>query len=139
MPGKVFLDANILVYAHDAASPDKQRRCREVITRLAHSGEGVISTQVMQEFFVTATRKLGVPPLAAKAIVKTFDVFEIVIAGPALIYEAIDCSVLNAISFWDALILAAAASAGCSTVYTEDLNHGQVILGVKVQNPLVPL
>lgn len=82
MPGKVFLDANILLYAHDEASPDKQQRCREVIARLAYSGEGVISTQVMQEFVVTATRKLGVPPLAAKAIVKTFDVFEIVIAGP---------------------------------------------------------
>jgi predicted nucleic acid-binding protein len=96
----------------------------------------VISTQVMQEFFVVATRRLGVPPLAAKAVLKTFGVFEIITAGPALIHEAIDCSVLNAISFWDALIIAAAASAGCGSLYTEDLNHGQVIMGVRVQNPL---
>jgi predicted nucleic acid-binding protein len=136
MPGKVFLDANILLYAHDAASPNKQSRSREIIAHLANSGDGVISTQVMQEFFVVATRKLGVPPLAAKAVLKTFGVFEIVTAGPALIHEAIDCSVLNAISFWDALILAAAASAGCGTLYTEDLSHGQVIMGVKIQNPL---
>ena len=137
MSGKVFLDSNILVYAQDAGSADKQRRSRELIARLAESGDGVISTQVMQEFFVSVTRKLGVQPLAAKAILKTFGVFEIITAGPELIHEGIDCAVLNAISFWDALILAAAASAGCSTLCTEDLNHGQIIMGVKVQNPLV--
>jgi predicted nucleic acid-binding protein len=137
MSGKVFLDSNILLYAQDPASPKKQRRSREVISALADSGDGVISTQVIQEFFVAATRKLGVPPLAAKAVLKTFTVFEIVVAGPALIHEAIDCSVLNTISFWDSLILAAAASAGCNTLYTEDLNHGQVIMGVRIQNPLV--
>ena len=136
MPGKVFLDANILVYAQDDGSPDKQRRSRDVIAHLAGSGEGVISTQVMQEFFVAATRKLDVPPLAAKAVLKTFSVFEVVQVSPELVHDAIDCSVLSALSFWDALILAAAASAGCGTVYTEDLNHGQIILGVKVQNPL---
>ncbi|MEA2166168.1 MAG: hypothetical protein QOK37_4295 [Thermoanaerobaculia bacterium] len=135
MSGKVFLDTNILAYAHDGASRGKQKRSREVIAQLAHSGDGVISTQVMQEFFVTATRKLGVPPLAAKAVLKTFDVFEIVLAGPSLIHDAIDCSVLNTVSFWDGLILAAAASAGCGTLYSEDLSHGQVILGVKIQNP----
>jgi predicted nucleic acid-binding protein len=136
MSGRVFLDSNILLYAQDPASPKKQQRSREVISELADSGDGVISTQVIQEFFVAATRKLGVPPLAAKAVLKTFTVFEIVVAGPALIHEAIDCSVLNTISFWDSLVLAAAASAGCNTLYTEDLNHGQVIMGVRIQNPL---
>lgn len=135
MPGKVFLDANVLVYAQDAGAPDKQRRSREIITRLAGSGDGVISTQVMQEFFVAATRKMGVPPLAAKGVLKTFTVFEIVQVSAALIHEAVDCSILNQLSFWDSLILAAAASASCSTVLSEDLNPGQSILGVKVQNP----
>ena len=135
MPGRLFLDANILVYAHDAAVPDKQRKSRDVIARLAGSADGVISTQVMQEFYVAATRKLGVAPLAAKAVLKTFAVFETVQTSPALIQEAIDCSILNELSFWDALIVAAAAAAGCSTVLSEDLNAGQVILGVKVQNP----
>lgn len=137
MSAKVFLDSNVLSYAHDAGSPEKQRRSREVIASLADSGSGVISTQVMQEFFVAVTRKLGVPPLAAKAVLKTFNVFEIVQVSPELVHEAIDCSVLNTLSFWDALILAAAASAGCSSVWTEDLNHGQVILGVEVRNPFV--
>lgn len=134
--GKIFLDANILVYAQDKASPLKQRRSREVIAELAASGSGVISTQVLQEFYVAATRKLGVEPLAAKAILGTFSIFEIAQTSPDLIDEAIDCSILNKISFWDALIVAAAASAGCTTIYSEDLNPGQVIQGVRIENPL---
>ena len=137
MPGKVFLDTNILAYAHDAGSPDKQRKSREVISKLAESGEGAISTQIMQEFFVTATRKLGVPPLAVKGVLKTFAAFEVVQVSPDLVHEAIDCSILNELSFWDSLVLASAAAAGCSAVYTEDLNAGQTILGVKIENPLV--
>ncbi len=136
MPGKVFLDTNILVYAHDAGAPEKRRASREAIATLAESGDGVISTQVMQEFFVAATRKLGVAPLAAKGVLKTLSMFEIVQVTPSLIHDAIDCSILNELSFRDSLILAAAASAGCSTIYSEDLNPGQAILGVMVQNPL---
>jgi predicted nucleic acid-binding protein len=135
MPGRVFLDSNVLVYAQDSGSPKKQRVSREIITRLASSADGVISTQVMQEFYVAATRKLGVPPLAAKGILKTFAVFETVQVSPALIQEAVDGSILNQVSFWDALVLAAAASAGCGVILSEDLNPGQVILGVRVQNP----
>ncbi len=134
--GKVFLDANILVYAQDQDSPAKRRRSREVIAALAESGSGVISTQVLQEFYVTVTRKLGVAPLAAKSVLQTFKIFEIVQASPDLIESAIDCSVLNAISFWDALIVAAAASSGCAIVYSEDLNPGQTIQGVRIENPL---
>jgi predicted nucleic acid-binding protein len=136
MSDRVFLDANILLYAQDRGALEKQRRSRDVIVRLAESGHGVISTQVMQEFYVAATRKLGVTPLAAKAVLKTFTVFEIVQISPGLIQDAIDCSVLNKLSFWDALIVAAAATASCPTLYTEDLNDGQIILGVQVQNPL---
>jgi predicted nucleic acid-binding protein len=135
MSDRVFLDANLFVYAQDAGAPEKQRRSRETIRQIANSGEGVVSTQVMQEFFVAATRKLGVSPLAAKAVLKTFAVFEIVQVSAPLIHEAIDCSILNQLSFWDSLILAAAASAGCKTVLTEDLNPNQAILGVKIRNP----
>ena len=136
MPGRVFLDSNILVYAQDGSAAGKQRTCREVVAALAESGDGVISTQVLQEFFVAVTRKLGVSPLAAKGVMKTFDVFEIVQVSPALIQEAVDCSVLNRLSFWDSLILAAASSAGCAMVYSEDLGAGQQVVGVKIQNPL---
>jgi predicted nucleic acid-binding protein len=135
MPDRVFLD--IFIYAQDAGSPNKQRKSREIIAQLSDSGDGVISTQVMQEFFVATTRKLGVEPLVAKGVLKTFSVFEVVLVSATLIHEAIDCSILNQLSFWDSLILAAAASAGCSTVFSEDLASGQTILGVRVQNPLV--
>lgn len=135
MPGRVFLDTNILVYAQDASAPAKQRKSRARIAELAASVDGVISTQVIQEFYVAATGKIGVPPLAAKGIIKTFSVFDIVQVSPALIQEAIDCSILNQLSFWDALIVASAASAGCSTLLSEDLGNGQVVLGVRIQNP----
>jgi len=135
MPDRMFLEANVLVYAQDAGAPKKQRKSREIIKQLAESGNGVISTQVMQEFYVAVTRKLGVEPLVAKGVLKTFAVFEIIQISTALIHEAIDCSILNRLSFWDSLILAAAASAGCSTLFSEDLNPNQTILGVQVRNP----
>ncbi len=109
MPNRAFLDTNILIYAQDTGSPDKQRKSREIIAQLADSGDGVLSTQVMQEFFVAATRKLGVEPLAAKGVLKTLSVFDVVQVSSSLIHEAIDCSILNQLSFWDSLILAAAA------------------------------
>ena len=135
MPGRTFLDTNILVYAQDAAAPDKQRTSRDIIAALARSVDGVISTQVLQEFYVATTTKLGVAPLAAKGILKTFNVFEVIQVSPSLIQEAVDCSILNDFSFWDSLILATAASAGCSTLLSEDLNHGQTVLGVTIRNP----
>lgn len=135
MPAKVFLDANILVYAQDKGSPKKQQRSRDLLAELINSGNGVISTQVLQEYYVASTRKLGVAPLAAKAVLKTFSAFEVVQVTPALIQEAVDCSILNQLSFWDSLIVAAADAAGCATLYSEDFNPGQMILGVKVVNP----
>jgi predicted nucleic acid-binding protein len=137
MSDRVFLDTNILLYAHDTASPDKQRKSREIIMQLADSASGVISTQVMQEFHVAATRKLGVDPLVAKGILKTFAVFDLVQVSASLIHEAIDCSILNQLSFWDSLIIASAASAGCTVLLSEDLNSSQTVLGVKIKNPFV--
>lgn len=136
MSGKTFLDTNILVYAVDQGAAKKRDASRHAIEAVVAAGSGVISTQVMQEFFVAATRKLGMPPLAAKTVLKTFSVFEIVQISPELIQDAIDCAVLNTLSFWDALIIAAAASAGCARVFTEDLNTGQMVLGVAIDNPL---
>ena len=75
--------------------------------------------------------------LRSKGVLKTLMVFEVVQVSPALIQEAVDCSILNELSFWDALILAAASAAGCSILYSEDLNAGQTILGVRVQNPFL--
>ena len=133
--GKAFLDTNVLVYAQDLDAPHKRERSRQLITEMAASGRGVISTQALQEYYVTATRKMGVAPLAAKSVVQSFRMFEVVQLSPDLIEQAIDRSVLSQLSFWDALIVAASAASGCTTIYSDDLNAGQVIGGVKVVNP----
>ena len=90
----------------------------------------------MQEFYVTATKKLGADPLLMKDILRSFEQFEIVIVNPAIIYDAIDCGIINRISFWDSLILVAAESSHCGMLWTEDLNDGQIIRGVRIENPL---
>ena len=116
-------------------SPGKRRQARKLIAGLIEHGTGVISTQVLQEFYVATTRKLGIAPLAAKGLLKTFAVFETVQVTPELVQEAADCSILNQLSFWDALIVVAADAAGCATLCSEDLNAGQKILGLQIVNP----
>lgn len=133
---KIFIDTNILVYAVDEFDKTKREKCRSLLRSGTTDYQGVISTQVMQEFFVTATKKLGVDPLVAKEILNAFEFFETVTIDPAIVYDAVDCSVINRISFWDSLIVAAAQSARCDKIWTEDLNDGQIIRGVLIENPL---
>jgi len=134
---KVFLDTNIFVYSLDQSDSHKMNKCRELLKGVALERNGVISTQVLQEFYVASTRKLGTDPLIAKDILRTLERFETVVISPMLIREAVDCSILNHLSFWDALIIVAAESAHCETLWTEDLNHGQIIRGVRIENPLL--
>jgi len=133
---KVFLDTNVLVYAADRHSKPKREACRSLIREAATEGRAVVSTQVLQEFFVVATRKLGVAPLDAKELIGSFQNMEVVTVTTDRIGEAIDCSVVDRISFWDALIVVCAQSASCDVLATEDLNDGQIIRGVRVENPL---
>ncbi len=135
---RIFIDTNILVYTADKYDLKKQRLCREALSQLEDNGTGVISTQVVQEFYVTLTRKLGMPPLAAKHIIDSFDNFEVVQIDLALIKEAIDCSILNQISFWDALVVVCAQNSKCDKIWTEDLTHHQAFKNVRVENILVP-
>ena len=133
---KIFIDTNILVYCMDDFDPKRKERCRMLLKTLTNDLQGVISTQVMQEFYVAATKKLGVDALLAKDILHSFEQFETVIITPQIIKDAIDCSIINRISFWDSLIVLAAESARCEKIWTEDLNDGQVIRGVRIENPL---
>ena len=133
---KVFLNTNILVYSLDQADAVKMAKCRGLIRSLTAESRGVISTQVMQEFYVAATSKLGADPLLTKDILRSLERFETVVVSPTLIKDAIDCSIINRLSFWDALIVVSAESAQCEILWTEDLNHGQIIRGVRIENPL---
>jgi predicted nucleic acid-binding protein len=134
---KGFVDTNILVYAMDRDNRERRKRSRTLLVELRRSGMGVISTQVLQEFYVVATKKLSLNPLKVKPLLQWFEKhFEVVVVNGALIREAIDCSVVNRLSFWDALIVVSAERAMVGTLHTEDLNHGQVIRGVRISNPL---
>jgi predicted nucleic acid-binding protein len=131
---KVFVDTNVLIYAFDPLDTNKRRISRERLSELANAGSGVISTQVLQEFYVIAVKKLLMKPLAAKQIIATFHGFEVVNINTDLINEAIDCGILNQLSFWDALIVVSANQARCSLLLTEDLSHGQVIKNLRIEN-----
>lgn len=102
---------------------------------LTEQGEGVISTQVLQEFYVAVTRKLGVEALAAKSMLNTFSALETVIVDPELIKDAVDCSILSQLSFWDGLVVVSAEKSKSAELWSEDLNEGQVIRGVRIWNP----
>lgn len=133
---KVFVDTNILLYSYDQADKRKQKASRSVLEKCQREGNGVVSTQVLQEFYVASTAKLRMEPLIAKSVLDTFDVFETVVITPSLIAAAADYHMLFKLSFWDALIIAAAESAKCDVLWTEDLNPGQRIRGLHVVNPL---
>ena len=101
------------------------------------SHRAVISTQVIKEFHVVSTNKLHADPIAVKNIIHNFHNMEIVNNDLELIEQAIDISVISRLSFWDALIIAAAEKANCGIVFSEDLNSGQTYRGVSVINPFV--
>ncbi len=134
---KMFLDTNILVYSLDSSNPRKKAISREYLRKCTKENCGVISTQILQEFFIVSTKKMGVEPLTAKSLVHSFQNFETVMVSPELIENAVDCHILNRISFWDALVIVAAESSKCDVVLTEDMNNGQIIRGVRIKNPYI--
>ena len=135
MTGLVFLDTNVLIYTADRHDPVRQQRCRSHLKALGESGRAVISTQVLQEFYVVAIRKLGIAPPKAREILTDLRQIPTVSVTPDLIDQAIACHQADRISFRDALIIAAAGSAGCATLLSEDLNAGQTIRGVRIESP----
>lgn len=137
MAARSFLDTNILIYSVDRADPAKQNTALELIARHAKDRTGVISTQVLQEFYSAATRKLGIEPLQARQLLRDFRVFDIVQVTPAIIEEGIDFSILHQLSFWDGLILAAAATAKSAELLSEDLSHQQKLQGITSRNPFL--
>ena len=134
-----FFDTNVLVYLFDRDAPDKQETTRTLFESEAQSGRLIISTQVLQEWYVTVTRKLA-EPLPAKAAEQTlrhFATFPVVRIDTGHIIGAVNrCQVLG-FSFWDAVIIETALSGGSSILYTEDMQHGQVIDGLTIINPYV--
>ena len=136
MSVRSFFDTNILVYADDKSSPAKQRRALELVAEHRRAGTGVVSMQVLQEYFVTATRKLGVETKVARRKVELLAEFDVAVPDVSDILAAIDLHRLHGFSFWDSLILRSAKQAGCKVLLTEDLQTREVD-GVRVVNPFV--
>lgn len=134
--GRVFLDSNLFVYALDQRDAMKQGRCLELIAAVSQAGAGVVSTQVMQELFSAAMSKLRLSALQARGAVQNLGIFEVVVVSPAMIETGMELVALHGLSFWDALIVAAAAAANCAVIYSEDMQAGRKLLGLRIENPL---
>ena len=136
MTEPIFVDTNVWVYAVDAADPAKRRRALEA-TAPAPGRDLVVSTQVLTEFYAVVTRKLAVPvPVEyAEAMVRQLSVLAVVAIDASLVVSAIAESREWQISIWDALILRAAAVAGCRRLLSEDLADGTTYGSVVVENP----
>lgn len=137
MPARSFFDTNVLAYTDDYDSPTKQSRALALFEEARRTGAGVVSTQVMQEYFVTVTRKLGVPVDVARRKVELFARLGLVVIDLADVLTAIDLHRLHQIAFWDALVVRAAQRANCSVLYTEDMQHGRRIDGLSILNPFL--
>lgn len=135
-----FVDANILVYAEDKDAGDKHRMARDLVEDLWRTGEGVVSIQVLQEFFATVTLKVPrpLPPDEALAIVEQYLAWRVVDNTGALLVAGIRLASSLQLSFWDALIVQAALEQACERLWTEDLNHGQRIGDLTIINPFLP-
>lgn len=136
---KAFFDTNVLVYLFDADAPAKQNRARELLDREVRAGRAVLSTQVLQEFYVTVTRKLGHPltPDVAYRAVADLSALPLVQVDRPMILSAIQRSHRDPLSFWDALIVQAALTAGAEVLHTEDLQHGRILDGLRFDNPFL--
>ena len=135
MNGLSFFDTNVLVSADDRSTPKKQERAITLFSEHLRQGTAVLSLQVLQEYFVAATRKLRIAPEAAQRKVEMLMRARLVRFEASDIIAAIELHRLRELSFWDALIVHAARSAGVTTLYSEDLQHGAVLGGVRVVNP----
>jgi predicted nucleic acid-binding protein len=133
---KSFVDTNVLIYAHDSEAGAKHTIAKRVLLDLWSQRSGVLSPQVLQEFYVNVTRKIARPlaRVSARAVVDSYAVWCVDISA-AEISVAFRIEDEAGIGFWDALIVAAARRAGAHRILSEDLNPGQIIAGVQIENP----
>jgi predicted nucleic acid-binding protein len=134
---RTFLDTNILVYADDTSDPVKQKTAVALILHHMQQRSGVVSTQVLQEYFVAVKRKFKADSARAKEKLDLYAAFEVARPDLGDILAAIDLHRLHGFSYWDALVLRMAKQTGCRILLSEDMQHGQEIDGVKIVNPFL--
>jgi predicted nucleic acid-binding protein len=137
MKGADFFDTNILVYAYDSHLPDKQQKAQNIVLSGVREGNGVLSTQVLGEFFMVVTKKINKPLSVSDArdIIKYMGRMKVQEIDVLIVERALDTLEQYKISYWDALIIAAAERARCKRILSEDLNAGQIYHGIKITNP----
>jgi predicted nucleic acid-binding protein len=134
---KAFFDTNVLLYMYGGDTA-KQARAKELFRQYARTGHMLLSTQVVQEFYAAGSRKLGMPRRELRDAAAALLDCPLVVIGASHILSAIQNEERHQVSFWDALILAAAESGGAEVLYTEDLNDGQQYGAVQARNPFRP-
>jgi len=140
MSGRFFLDTNLFVYTFDATAPAKAKKAAQLIRRAADTGEGIISYQVVQEFFHVALRRFAQPMSAAEAEQYLITVLRPLLAvhsSPAIYFEALRIAEKHRLAWYDSLIVAAALEGQCDRLYSEDFQHGRKIEGLRIENPFV--
>jgi len=135
MSARSFFDTNVLIYTDDKASPTKRRRALALVAEHRRSSSGVVSMQVLQEYFVAVTRKLNLDVRIARRKVELLAEFDVFSPDVSDILAAIDLQRLHNFSFWDALIIRAAKQAGCTVLLSEDLQTARELDGLRVVNP----
>lgn len=135
-----FVDANVLVYAHDASAGPKKAAAQRLLTRLWERGSGCVSVQVLQEFFVTVTRKVAKPLSVEEAAsrIRDLSAWRVFSPGTEDVLRAIALHKDAKLSFRDAMVVHAAAELGCDVLWTEDLSDGQLLQDVRVRDPFAP-
>lgn len=135
MTERFFIDTNILYYAHDLSAGSKHSIAQRLLKEAIETDRGVLSTQVLQEFFVISTSKLKLEAAIARRHIELLLSLDVVDIRSEMILRAIDLHRLHDFSFWDALVIEAALAAGCRKLYSEDLQHGRTIEGIRIENP----
>jgi predicted nucleic acid-binding protein len=140
MSGKFFLDTNIFVYPFDRTAPSKAKKAADLIRRAADSGDGIVSFQVVQEFFNVALRRFSKPLTVAEAEQYLTTVFRPLLAvhsSPSIYFEALRIAGKYRLAWYDSLIVASAVEGRCDILYSEDLQDGAEIESVHIRNPFV--
>lgn len=132
-----FVDTNVLIYAYDPSAGARHDAARDLVGRLGRERRGALSVQVLQEFYVNVVRKVAVPlpPAVAQQRLRVLSRWPVHSPLAADVIAAAELAERNMLSFWDAMIVRSAAELDCTVLWSEDLNAGQTIAGVEVQNP----
>lgn len=140
MNARTFVDTNVLIYAHDVDAKAKHEMAKSILRELWNEHSGVLSMQVLQEFYVNVTRKIPRPIAkeSARLVVNAYTIWSIE-TSPAEISNAFRIEDESRLGFWDALIVASAIKSGANRVLSEDLNAGQMISGVRIENPFAKI